>query len=120
MSNEFFYGTIQMSLGLIILLFLKDEVSSQDYQSICIIWAVWSILRESREIEEAVIKMCKRIPVFLDLMESIVCIVFSILLIINPNEHHALIHIYLLSVELFTICLFPLLGDIYAKRHHIE
>lgn len=41
---------MEVVLGLVILFLVSD------YASICLVWAIWSILRESHEIEELTLK----------------------------------------------------------------
>ena len=83
--------------------------------TICIIWAVWAILREADEIAEYYELFKERIPCLLGFAESVVAIVFSITLIIEPGEHHAMIHMYLLIVELLSAVIFPQLRCVYVK-----
>ncbi len=104
------WGATEILLG-IITAFLIEE-----YDNICVIWAIWAILREVKEIEEIVIEFKeKKVVGILSIIESIVLTVFSVLLLIEPGEHHAMTHIYLLSVELITTALFPQL-DYFIKH----
>ena len=57
----------------------------------------------------------ERIPCLLGFIESIVAIVLSITLIMEPGEHHAKIHMYLLIAELLTAVIFPQLRCAYVK-----
>ena len=66
----------------------------------CIIWATWSIVRESYEIKEVVSDIKSVLPKILSGAESIAVIVLSVMLILEPTEHHALIHMYMLVIEL--------------------
>ena len=114
--NEFFYGAVQVLLGLVVLIAFDNVVESTHYIIICTIWATWALLREAIEIEEAVHKLFARKYIALpNLAESAVNIVFSISLLISPGEHHALIHCWLLAIELLTAVLFPLIEEI-AER----
>lgn len=108
-ENNFFWGSIEIVLGSIILILVND------YNTICVIWAIWSILREEKEIKECIHKFTHGIPAIIGLLESLVVIVFSITLILEPGEHHALIHIVLLSIELLTTVTLPIIQDIYIK-----
>lgn len=107
--HAFYFGCIEFVIGYVMLFFITD------YTEVCIIWALWSILRESLEIEEVVERLKEGIPAFISIIESVVIIVFSILLLIEHGEHHAHIHAYLLSVELFVTALIPL-SDPYLKK----
>lgn len=107
--HAFYFGCIEFVIGCVMLFFITD------YTEVCIIWALWSILRESLEIEEVVERMKEGIPAFISVIESVVIIVFSILLLIEPGEHHAHIHAYLLSLELFMTALTPF-ADMFIKK----
>lgn len=82
----------------------------------CIIWATWSILREFQEIKEVIVDLRNITTRILSGLESIVAIVFSVMLILEPGEHHALIHIYLLLVELVLNPIVPLLDELISKQ----
>ena len=110
-ENEFFWGIFEMMLGLL-LLFAK-EIS---YESDCIIWAIWSIFRETRELEEIFQRIKHKIPVFIDLAESIFSICISITLILNPGKHHVAIHAIFLIAELVTTVTLPFFREWYVKK----
>lgn len=102
------------TLGVIVL-FLK--VNTQ-FSVICIIWAVWTILREEWEIREKVFnKETHKIVAILSLIESIVVIAFSITLIFNLSVHHAKIHVIILGIEYILVVLFPLLNGLLVKNN---
>ena len=87
----------------------------------CAIWACWSILRESHEIKEAVTVHYNIVLRIVNLIESIAAIVLSVMLIINPTEHHVYIHVVLLIIELITTPLLLLLTDFLNKSHeHLD
>ncbi len=119
-NNRFFWGLLEILLGIVVLCFGDlGESGSVEYTSVCVVWAVWSMLRESLELEESVIEIFHKEPVFLSIAESLVGITLSILLIINPSEHHASTHVILLFFELLTTGLiFPGLKEIvhYVKK----
>ena len=112
-----FKAVVQLVLGICTLTLFGEYSSPEDvgYKTICIIWAVWAIMREADEISEYYELFKERIPCFLGFIESVVAIVFSITLIMEPGEHHAMIHMYLLIVELFTAVLVPQLRCAYVK-----
>ena len=104
-DNSFYWGLIEILLGTIILLFVSD------YVTVCVSWAIWSILREALEIEEIVSGLMGKIPVplsVISMIESIAVIILSTIMIVHPNSHHALVHSYLLSVELILAATIPL------------
>ena len=109
-QSKLYLGFIELLLGAVML------SVPMAYESVCIIWATWSILRESYEIKEVFCELKCLAPKILSATESIVIIVFSILLIIEPGEHHAMIHLYLLLVELIVSPLTPLLDELLSKK----
>ena len=109
-QNKIYLGFIEILLGVVVL------AVPMSYESVCIIWATWSILREAYEIKEVVTELKCLAPKIISATESAVIIVFSILLIIEPGEHHAMIHLYLLLAELIISPLTPLLDEILAKK----
>ena len=109
-EDKVYLGFIELILG-IVLLCVDASVAS-----VCVIWATWSILRESYEIKEIACEIKNVIPKIISGVESVVVIVFSILLLIEPNTHHAIIHLYLLCVELIVAPLTPLLDELLAKK----
>lgn len=109
-QNKVYLGLVELILGICLLTInFSIEVT-------CIIWATWSILREAFEVEEIVSELHNIVPKIISGVESIAAIVFSILLIIEPGEHHAMIHIYLLLAELVVTPLTPVLDEILSKR----
>lgn len=108
--NDFYRGCIELLLGICTLLFFTT------YESICVIWAVWAIFREVEEIKKIICDEKVKVVKCLSFVESIIAIVFSILLIIEVEEHHALTHVYLLSVELFTAVVFPQISLYFEKK----
>ena len=102
-------ASVNLLIGLAILL-VKDEIST-----ICIIWAVWSILREGVELTECLHKIAHKKPGFINMAESIVVIIFSFTMILNPTLHHAHTHIIILGIELILEIFFPQMDAFYAK-----
>ncbi len=93
---------------LAVLLFL----SNGDIVKVCVIWGVWAIIRESREMIRALINREKHELAFLDVIESVVVIVLSIIMILSPTEHHATVHLIILGIELILEVTFPILEEI--------
>ena len=99
-------------LGIIMFFLNKPE----HFVPACIIWATWSILREEWEIKEKAIEQSNSLVIaIINVIESIVLIVFSILLIFSPTEHHAHVHIILLGIELMLEVIFPVLDEQFSK-----
>lgn len=81
-----------------------------------VLWSVWAIMRESQEIYEKVLKHWDTKDVsFLNMAESLAVIVYSVLLLFNPTEHHLHAHLILLGVELILEETFPLLAYLELK-----
>ena len=103
-----FYGDfLVFILGLVLLIFINDETQ---FESVAVIWGTWVILRESKELFEATETIFKKGYGLFNISESIIVIVYSILLIINPVEHHVHAHIILLGIELILDVLFPIIN----------
>lgn len=100
---------VQIILGICSMILFK-EIST-----ICVIWGVWAIMREGDEIAECYSLFKEKLPWILNFVESIVAIIFSITLIMEPGEHHAKIHMILLIVELLSAVILPQLVNLYKK-----
>ena len=75
-------------------------------------------MRESYELKELVSDYKTLLPKMLSGVESITVIVFSVLLILEPGEHHAIIHMCLLTAELILNPLVVVIDEwlIYLKE----
>lgn len=107
---QFYLGSVELLLGIIMMALVRE------FNTICIMWGTWTIVRESYELYETSHKFLHKFPAVLSLGLSITEIVFSILLILYSSHHHALTHIYLLIPELVINALSPMLFDFYRKR----
>ena len=81
-------------------------IVAKDVIKLCLIWGVWSILRESKEMAEAIKSIVTTRFGVLNVMESVVVIVLSFLLILEPNDEHIRLHVILLGIEFITVVLF--------------
>ena len=106
-----FFNALVLIILAIILLIIHNE-----FEKCLIIFAVWMILKEGNEITHCIQRMIRQKPAILDLLESIFIIVMSILLIANPNGHHAYIHIFILGAELISELLFYFLYNYLDKK----
>ncbi len=97
---------------LAVLMFLSYD----DLTKICVIWGVWAIIREGREMIEALVNIRKNILASVDIIESIVVIVLSAMMILNPTHHHATVHLILLGIELILEVAFPLLEELIESK----
>ena len=89
-------------------------VVREDFGKCCVIWAVWSILREGTEVSEVLEKYGDRTVVVVDLVESLIVVALSALLVIDPEEH-AHRHVVLLGIELLLEAFFPM-ADAWMLR----
>ena len=105
-----YFGLVEILIGTVL------SFPSSGIESVCILWATWSIIRESFEVYEIVTELKHPLPIALSSIESFAAVVLSVILILNPTEHHALTHIYLLLVELIFTPLVPLLDHTLRKR----
>ena len=103
---KFLHGFMEVILGITMMAAISDFVV------ICVIWAVWSIVREMFEINEILCGKIKGSIAVVSFVESIVVFVFSFMLIITPTEHHAFTHIYLLIAELIVTAFSPVFDDL--------
>lgn len=107
---QLYLGHVDVLLGLVVL----TAVRQFDY--ICVIWATWTIVRESFDIYEISHKVLHKFPAVFSMVLSTVEIIYSVMMIISATEHHALTHIYLLIPELMINALSPVLFEIHTKR----
>ena len=119
--NSLYWNLVEIIIGITLIVFVETGEVNVTYAVVCVSWAIWSILRETRELLEATEELkenklitCKIVAI-VNLLESLTVIALSLTMLIEPGEHHAKIHLYLLAVELFTKVLFPIINYI-AER----
>ena len=119
--HSIYFNIVEIIIGLTLIVFVETGDIEVTYAVVCVGWAIWSILRETRELVEATEELkdnkliiCKIVAI-VNLIESLTVIALSLTMIIEPGEHHAKIHLCLLAVELFTKVLFPIINHI-AER----
>ncbi len=101
--DKFFVGAVEFVFGIVVLIF------DLSFESVCVVWGTWSILRESFEIREMITET-KHIPVkIISGIESTVVLILFTTLIISPTEHEAGIHLYVMLPELLLNPLVPLI-----------
>lgn len=119
--HTLYWNIIEMLIGLVLIVFVETGEEEVTYAVVCVCWAIWSILRESRELVEVTEELKAKKPIackivaIVNMLESLTVVALSLTMLIEPGEHHAKIHLYLLGVELFTKVLFPILNYI-AER----
>lgn len=98
-----FIDEIVLLLLAVLLLLVRS-----DLEKVCVIWAIWAILREGEEIAMVLKKYRKRSVWIISLIESLILIGLSFFLVLSPAEHvHA--HIIVLGIEMILEVVFPLL-----------
>ena len=109
--ERIFLGFLEILFGAVLIF------SPLTIPTVCIIWASWSIVREAFEIRELVVVIRSWTLSIIYAIESVAIIVLSVMLILEPGEHHAMIHLYLLLVELLLNPLVPLLDEIMIEKN---
>jgi len=119
-------GKIQMLSGginiliAIVMIFLL-EGNPDELRIVCVLWSIWSIMRESEEIVEKGFEGIKKHPVvsLINFAESIVVIIFSIMLICAKDYHelvhHAHAHVILLGIELIIEVIWVYAAELEAR-----
>ena len=107
-ENKLFFGALSQFLIATALFVVSESI-----YDVCLVWAVWSILREGKEASEALHAVVNKKPGILNIIESIIVIYFSFVMILDPGEHHASFHLYLLGVELFLEVFFPMINHVH-------
>ena len=100
-KRSFLFDVITQLLISIVLM-----LSAGDIVKVCVIWGVWAILRESKEMTEAIDSIFKYGLGIINIAESVTIIILSFILILHPTEEHAHLHIILLGVELLLVIFF--------------
>lgn len=106
-------GIVQLLIGAVLFLV------SFDIFKVCLVWGVWSILRESKEFAEAVKNLSQKKLGIINVVESVVVVILSFFLVLEPNEEHARLHVFLLATELAIVVFFyfaEILRDFLAKK----
>ena len=112
-------GIINLFVAFIMIFLLENH--PDELHVTCILWSLWSIMRESEEIFDKCFDHWKKHPVtsLINFAESIIVIVFSILLIIARDQEqlleHTFAHVVLLGVELIIEVIWEYVGEYEAK-----
>lgn len=116
-EGKTYLGFIELLFGIIVL------CAKLEFIHVCIIWGTWTIVRESYEIREVIVEIKSITPKLISGIESAVVIILSATLLLEPGDHHALIHTYLLAVELILSPLCVLLDELiinYKEKKKLE
>lgn len=112
-------GVVDVLLAVIMIFLL--EGNTYELRIMCVLWSLWSIMRESEEIFEKSFDHIKKHPItsIINLVESVVVIGFSVLLIVAKDTEqlleHAYAHVILLGIELIIEVLWEYVGEYEAK-----
>ena len=116
---ELLNGGINILIAVVMIFFLEGH--PHELRIVCVIWSIWSIMREGEEIVEKGFEGIKEHPITsaINFAESIVVIVFSVMLICAKDahelEHHAHAHVILLGIELIIEVIWVYAGDLEHK-----
>ena len=116
---EMLNGGIDILIAVIMIFFLKDN--PHKLRIVCVLWSLWSIMREGVEIFDKGFVGIRNHPVTsaINIAESIIVIVFSVMLICAKNahelEHHAHAHVILLGIELIIEVIWVYVGEAEAR-----
>ena len=111
-----YLGLVELILGTTLFFFPLEGNAEEVVKMTCVIWAAWSIIREAFEIRELVVEIKSVVLTIISGIESVAVIVLSVMLILEPGEHHAMIHLYLLLAELVLTPLVPLLDEVIEEK----
>ena len=128
---EMLNGGIDVLIAIIMIFLLEGH--PYELRIVCVLWSLWSIMREGVEIFDKGFVGIRNHPITsaINIAESIVVIVFSIMLITAHDahelEHHAHAHVILLGIELIIEVIWVYVGEFEARilrrmrrRHTIE
>lgn len=116
---EMLNGTINVLIAIVMIFLLEKH--PDELRIVCVLWSVWSIMREGVEIFDKGFVGIKNHPVtsMINFAESFVVILFSIELICAKDfyelEHHAHSHVILLGIELIIEVIWVYMGDFESK-----
>ena len=116
---EMFGGGVNILIAIIMIFLLEGH--DEELRIVCVLWSLWSIMREGEEIFDKGFIGIKNHPITsaVNIAESIVVIVFSVELIIAHNEHelihHAHAHVILLGIELIIEVIWVYVGEFEAR-----
>jgi len=97
------------------ILFALDIRAQDDFVIICIIFAIWSILREAEEIKHIIHLARDGAPFVLNIIESIVVMVLCVIFIFDVYAHFDL-HMIILGIELILEVFFGVVDAIGIRK----
>ena len=109
-KTDFYFALLEILLGVVSFLFITS------FETICVVWAMWSIFRESIEMQKIASEKINTFLAGISVVESVAVIALSVILIIYPGTEHAITHTYLLCVELILAGSIPVLNQYVFKN----
>ena len=116
---EMLNGGINILIAIVMIFLL--EGNPEELRIVCVLWSVWSIMREGVEIFDKGFVGIKNHPItsVINFAESIIVIIFSVELIcaktFHELEHHAHAHVILLGIELIIEVIWVYLGEFESR-----
>lgn len=108
--DRLYVGGIEIIFGFVLLIF------NVSFESVCVVWATWSIIREAFEIKEIVTDLKTLFTRIISGIESVAMIILFVSLIINQSERQAYIHLYVMLPELVLKSLLPLVDILIIEK----
>ena len=116
---EVLNGGINILIAIVMIFLLENH--PHELRIVCVVWSLWSIMREGQEIIEKGLEGFNEHPItsIVNFGESIVVIIFSVMLICAKDahelEHHAHAHVVLLGIELIIEVIWIYVAEFEAK-----
>ena len=112
-------GAINVLIAVVMIFLLENH--PHELRVVCVIWSIWSIMREGEEIIEKGFEDFKKHPIvsLINFAESVVVIVFSVMLVCAEDGHelmhHAHTHVILLGIELIIEVIWVYAGELETR-----
>ena len=115
-----FWAADKFALGLIDILFgvILISIPTLEYAVICAIWASWSIVKESYDIKETITGIRCITAKIISAVESLVILSYSVTLIMEPGENHAMVHLYLFIFEVIFSPVIVIIDEYVTRYVH--
>ena len=116
---EVLNGGINILIAIVMIFLLENH--PHELRIVCVVWSLWSIMREGQEIIEKGLEDYNEHPItsIVNFGESIVVIIFSVMLICAKDahelEHHAHAHVILLGIELIIEVIWIYVAEFEAR-----
>ena len=116
---EMLNGGVNILIAIIMIFLLEGH--TYELRIVCVLWSLWSIMREGVEIFDKGFVGIKNHPITstINFAESIIVIIFSVQLIVAKDahelEHHAHAHVILLGIELIIEVIWVYLGEFESR-----